>query len=71
MQCQFRNTGDTEAEACSDVVKVCKDGHHVAPLCSGRLRPGESDLKVVASFDPKIHLLTKCVGIEYQNRVVQ
>jgi hypothetical protein len=26
---------------------------------------------VVASFDPKIHLLTKCVGIEYQNRVVQ
>ena len=71
MQCQFDDATSAAAEVCFDVVKICTDGHHKAPLCSGRLQPGDSELKVVASFDPKIHILTRCLGTEFQNKVTQ
>lgn len=54
-----------------DVVKVCKDGDHVASFCSGILRPGESDTRVVSDFRPKVRFFAGCMGTEFRNKVIQ
>jgi hypothetical protein len=69
MQCTFKNNAEVSDDLCMDVVKVCKDGDHVATICTGTLRPHETDTKVVKGFDPKIRLFEKCQGVEYRNKV--
>jgi hypothetical protein len=67
-QCQVTNTGRVEMEVCMDVVKVCSDGDHVAPMCSGRIAPGQSEPVVVKNFTPKVRLLVSCQGTEFRNK---
>lgn len=71
MQCQVHNDTGREAEYCVDVVKVCKDGDHVAQLCSGLMRSGEATSKVVRDFQPKVKFFAGCMGIEFRNRSIR
>jgi hypothetical protein len=67
-QCQVKNTGTVEMEVCMDVVKVCSDGDHVAPFCSGRIAPGQLESIVVKNFAPKVRLMVGCQGTEFRNK---
>ena len=71
MQCMVQNNTSRDAEYCADVVKVCKDGDHVAQLCSGLMRSGEATSKVVRDFQPKIKFFAGCMGIEFRNRSIR
>lgn len=71
MQCQVKNDADYEAGVCVEVVKVCKNGEHVAELCSGPMRPGEVRARVVTGFQPKVRLLESCQGTEYRDPIVR
>lgn len=71
MQCMVRNNTSREGEYCADVVKVCKDGDHVARICSGLMQSGEATSKVVYGFRPKIKFFAGCMGIEFRNRSVR
>ncbi len=71
MQCMVSNNTGRDAEYCADVVKVCKDGDHVAPLCTGVMRSGEATSKVVRDFQPKVKFFAGCMGIEFRNRSIR
>ena len=71
MQCAVQNNTRRDAELCVDVVKVCKDGDHVAMLCSGPLRSGESKAVVVRDFQPKVKFFAGCMGVEFRNRAIR
>ena len=71
MQCVIKNDTSREAEICMDVVKVCKDGDHVASVCSGLLRPGDLTSKVVHDFFPKVKFFAGCMGSEFRNRTIR
>jgi hypothetical protein len=71
MQCAVKNDSGREVALCVDVVKVCKDGEHVAELCSGQMRNGEQVSKVVHDFYPKVKFFAGCMGIEYRNSSVR
>jgi hypothetical protein len=71
MQCTIQNKSDMEEEICVDVVKVCKDGDHIARMCSGLMKSGEIRSKVVHDFRPKVKFFAGCMGVEYRNRFVQ
>ncbi len=70
MQCAIRNNKFEDSGLCMDVVKVCKDGDHVVTVCSALLKQGETDIKVVAGFQPKIRYFSHCMGTEYRNKRV-
>lgn len=70
MQCEIRNTGTAAGEACFDIVQVCKNGEHVASVCSGRIEPGLTETKVIAAFTPPIGWLETCMGTESRNKRV-
>lgn len=70
-QCSVKNTGTAPGEVCTTVVEVCKDGDHVAPLCSGWLNPGDVTSKVVPALNPKIRYFEKCMGTEFRDNVVR
>ena len=71
MQCMVQNNTSRDAEYCADVVKVCKNGDHVAQLCSGPMHSGEVKSKVVRDFQPKIKFFAGCMGIEFRNRSIR
>jgi hypothetical protein len=71
LQCAIQNNTSRDAEYCADVVKVCKDGDHVAQLCSGVMRSGEATSKVVHDFQPKVKFFAGCMGIEFRNRSIR
>jgi hypothetical protein len=71
MQCVLRNGTGRDAEYCADVVKVCKDGDHVAQLCSGLMHSGEVTSKVARDFQPKVKFFATCMGIEFRNRSIR
>lgn len=71
LQCIAHNNTSRDAEYCADVVKVCKDGDHVATLCTGVMRSGETTSKVVHDFQPKIKFFAGCMGIEFRNRSIR
>jgi hypothetical protein len=71
MQCAVQNKLPRDAELCVDVVKVCKDGDHVATLCSGPLRSGESTAVVVRDFQPKVKFFAGCMGVEFRNKAIR
>jgi hypothetical protein len=71
MQCTVRNNTSREAELCVDVVKVCRDGDHVAMLCSGPMRSGEATSVVVHDFQPKVKFFAGCMGVEYRNKTIR
>jgi hypothetical protein len=71
MQCVVSNRTSRDAEFCTDVVKVCKDGDHVALLCSGPMHSGDITSKVVRDFQPKVKFLESCMGVEFRNRSVR
>ena len=70
MQCNFKNIGQANAEACFDLVHVCKKGDHVAKVCSGSIQAGGTESKVVPSFTPPIGTLETCMGTEFRNKQV-
>jgi hypothetical protein len=71
MQCTVQNNSDRDAGVCVEVVKVCKDGDHVAELCSGPMRPGETRARVVREFQPKVKLFESCQGTEYRDPIIR
>jgi hypothetical protein len=71
MQCTVENHASREAGVCVEVVKVCKDGDHVAELCSGPMRPGEVMQRVVKDFRPKVRLFESCQGTEYRDPIIR
>lgn len=71
MQCAVSNNTSREAEMCVDVVKVCKDGDHVATLCTGPMQSGDVTSKVVRDFEPKVKIFERCMGIEFRNRSIR
>jgi hypothetical protein len=71
MQCTVENHADRAASVCVEVVKVCKDGDHVAELCSGPMRPGEVRARVVRDFQPKVRLFESCQGTEYRDPIIR
>jgi hypothetical protein len=71
MQCMVRNNTSRDADYCVDVVKVCKDGDHVATMCSGLMHSGDATSKVVRDFQPKVKFFAGCMGIEFRNRSVR
>jgi hypothetical protein len=71
MQCTVENHADREAGVCVEVVKVCKDGDHVADMCSGTMRPGEVLQRVVKDFRPKVRLFESCQGTEYRDPIIK
>lgn len=71
MQCEIKNTGEATAEACFDIVQVCKGAEHIAHVCSGTIPPGGMENKVVPSFTPPIGFLETCMGTEFRNKQVR
>lgn len=69
-QCTVENRTWSTAELCVQVVKVCKDGDHVATLCSGVMRPGEMTNVVLREFEPKVKLFEKCMGTEFREKTI-
>lgn len=70
MQCTFTNLGNVAGKACFDVVHVCEGGEHTARMCSGIIKAGSMENKVVRSFDPPVGQSEACMGTEFRNKVI-
>ena len=70
MQCTFTNLGNVSGRACFDVVQVCEGGEHTAQVCSGIIKAGSMENKVVKSFEPPVNPRETCVGTEFRNKVI-
>ena len=71
MQCAIKNTGEAVAEACFDIVQICRNGEHVASVCSGAIQRGGMENKVVTAFLPPIGFLETCMGTEFRNKRIK
>jgi hypothetical protein len=70
MQCTFTNLGNVAGKACFDVVQVCEAGEHTARVCSGIIKAGGMENKVVRSFEPPVGQRETCMGTEFRNKVI-
>lgn len=68
--CTIENNGSRTGTLEVDVVMVCQDGEHVAPV-SAVVEPHLHVTKIIRGFTPSIDLSSSCAGLDYRNLKVK